>query len=151
MRGWIKPTRRPVIALLIALSLFASACDPKVLRESRKAAHRIQITIDAAVDTLTVLHSKQLVSDAQTKTIALALVKVNDANGILIQHVKAASSDTPQTRQQLLSDLQDIIKSVDALKATGVLGIKSESGSLAFETSVNALLASIEILKGALQ
>jgi hypothetical protein len=147
----MRQLRRPAITVVIALSLLASACDPKVLRESRKAAHRIQVTIDASIDTLTVLHSKQLVSDAQTKTIALALVKVNDANGVLIAHVKAASSDTPQTRQQLLADLQDIVKSVEALKATGILGIKSENGSLAFESAINALLASIEILKGALQ
>jgi hypothetical protein len=147
----MRQLRRPAIVLLIALSLFTQACDPKVLRESRKAVHRIQVTINAAVDTLTVLHSKGLVTDAKTKEIALALVKVNDANGVLIAHVKAASSDTPQTRQQLVADLQDIVKSVEALKATGILGIKSENGSLAFESAINALVASIEILKGALQ
>lgn len=141
---------RPAIALLIALSLFAASCGPKKLREARKAAHRIQVVVDAATDSLVVLHSKGFVDDAKTRTVAVALLKVNEANAVLIAHAKAATVDDAPTRAALLNDLQAVIQAVEALKAAGILGIKSETGSLAFESAVNALNTSIEILRGVL-
>lgn len=144
-------TKRSAIAVVISLSLFAASCSPSKIREARKAAHRIQVTIDASTDSLISLHNKHIVSDAKTRQLALGLQKANNANSVLIAHAKEATADTPATRQQLLTDVQGVIDAVRELKDAGILGIKSENGTLAFDAAINAMETSVQIIKGALQ
>jgi hypothetical protein len=139
--------RRPAIALLIVLSLFASACDKNHIREARKAAYRIQIVTDAAVDTTATLFHDGVIDKAKANQIAIVLLKVNVGNKVLIDKAEAATADTPEVRAGLIADLRVIEDAVKELKAVGVLGIKSKDGTLAFDSAVRALDTALAIIQ----
>lgn len=152
--------RRNVLALaaVIVLTTGAWACPRKEqVRKARESAHVVQVTIDASVDSLVALHSKKkpngelYVSDPDTLRYAQFLTKVNDANKVFIASAKNAKDLDVSTKSILLTDLQDVINAVGELKASGILGVKSETGELAFQTAINTLDSSLKILKELLQ
>ena len=126
------------------------ACGAGKLRQARKAAHRIQVVTDAAVDTTTTLYHDGVIDKEYTNKIAHILLKVNDGNRVLINKAEAATADTPGVRADLLAQLRVVESAVKELKDAGVLGIKSKNGSLAFESAINALDSSIAIIQAAL-
>jgi hypothetical protein len=142
--------RRPAIALLLALSLFASACNENHIREAKKAAYRIQVVTDASIDTTATLFHDGVIDKSKTNQIAKALLKVNTGNKVLIDKAEAATADTPGVRADLLAQLKVIEDAVKELKAVGVLGIKSKDGSLAFDSAMAALDSSIAIIQATL-
>jgi len=143
----MKLAKRSAVALLIVLSLFAGACSPNKLREARKAAHRIQVVTDASIDTTSTLFHDGVISKEKTNLIARALLKVNSGNKVLIDKAEAATADTPEVRADLIAQLKVVEDAVKELKGLGVLGIKSKDGSLAFDSAINALDASIAIIQ----
>jgi hypothetical protein len=145
----ITPRRIP-IALLIAVALISQSCSPNKIREARKSAHRIQVVTDAAIDTTATLFHDGIIDQAKKNQIAQALLKVNTGNRVLIEKAAAATSDTPAVRADLLAQLKVIEDAVRDLKAAGILGIKSKNGTLAFESSLNALDAAIALIQAAL-
>lgn len=147
MRGYIYPWKRPAIALLLALSVFAVSCSPNHIREARKASYRIQVVTDAAIDTTATLFHDGVIDKAKTNQIARILLKVNSGNKVLIDKAEAATADTPGVRADLLAQLRVIEDAVKELKAVGVLGIKSKDGSLAFDSAIAALDTSLAIIQ----
>lgn len=143
--------RQFAIALVLLALVSQTACSPDQIREARKAGHRIQVVLDGATDTLIVLNGKHIVSPEKSLEIAQALKKVNLSNEVLIRHAKAATTADVTTRQTLLNDLSGIVNAVTELKATGLLAIKSENGTLAFDAAISAINTAIEIMRGALQ
>ena len=142
--------RRHSIALLIVLALLAQACAPNSIREARKAAHRIQVVTDAAIDTTATLYHDQVIDQTKKNQIALILQKVNNGNRVLIDKAAAAQADTPEVRADLLAQLKVIEEAVNELKGAGVLGIHSKNGTLAFDTAISALDASIALIQSVL-
>lgn len=147
----LRTTRIRVSVLLLVALLSASACDSNKIREARKAAFRIQVVTDAAVDTTSAMFARGTITPAQTKTIAQALLKVNHANRILIDKAAAMTEDTPGNRAALVGTVREISTAIQELKAAGILGIKNPDNSLAFDSTVAALdtaLAAIELALG---
>ena len=139
------------LALLLAIiSIVAQAFGPNKLREARKAGHRIQVVTDASIDTTTTLFHQHLITTEKKNQIVLILQKVNDGNRVLIQKAQLAQSDTPEVRQSLLVQLKIIEDAVKELKDAGVLGIKSQNGTLAFESAMSALDTAIAIIQSSL-
>jgi len=153
---YLTSQRRKLVsfALLIALSCGAttqSACGGNQIREARKAAYRIQVVTDAAIDTTATLYHDGVIDQAKKNQIAQALLKVNSGNKILIDKAEAAKEDTPGVRADLIAQLRVVEDAVKGLKETGVLGIKSQSGELAFNSAVSALDAALAIIESALE
>lgn len=146
-------TRRYQIAAILAVLILMTACpsQPQALRESRKAAHRIQVAVDSATDTTAVLYHDQIITQEKKNAIVKILMKVNAANRVLIDKAAAATADTPSLRAELLTALSQIESALAELNAAGVLGIKTKEGQLAFETVLQTMTASINIIKGVLQ
>lgn len=143
---YLTPRIRVSVLILVAL-LSASACDKNQIREARKAAYRIQVVTDAAVDTTATLYRDGVLDKARTNQIAKILLKVNDGNKVLIDKAEAAREDTPGVRSDLLAQLRVVEDAVKELKAAGVLGIKSKEGSLAFDSAIRALDTAIAIIQ----
>lgn len=144
--------RRTTIAGVILLALMSQAamCGGSKVREARKAAYRIQVVTNAAVDTTAELYEAKVLSREKTNQIARLLLKVNDANRVLIEKAGAASEDSPAVRSDLLATLRIIQDAVKELKAVGILSIKSQSGELAFASAMSAIDASVAIIEVAL-
>lgn len=143
-------TKRYLIAPILLLAILCAGCDPKVLRESRKAAHRIQVTIDGMTDTTAVLYHDKIITTEKKNAIVKLLIKANDANRKLIDKAAAATADTPELRRSLTDTLTEVENIVKELRAAGLIGIKSKGGDLAFDLALNTLDASIAIVKGAM-
>lgn len=147
----MKLARRSAATTLLAVMLFSlTACNENHIREAKKAAYRIQVVTDAAIDTTATLYHDQVLSKAKTNQIAKALLKVNTGNKVLIDKAEAATADTPGVRTDLLAQLRVIEDAVKELKAQGVLGIKSKDGSLAFDSAIAALDTAIAIIQATL-
>lgn len=146
----MRHAKRTAIAFLIALSMLAQACDSNKLREARKAAYRIQVVTDAAIDTTATLFHDGVITKEKTNQIAKVLLKVNTGNAVLINHAEAAVADTPEVRADLIAQLRVVEEAVKELKAAGVLGIKSANGSLAFDSAIRALDTSIAVIQSAM-
>lgn len=142
--------KRAGAALLVVLSLFATACDKNQVREAKKSAYRIQVITDAAVDTTAALFHDGVIDKAATNKIARALLKVNSGNRVFINKAELAPADTPGVRADLLAQLRVVEDAVKELKAAGVLGIKSKDGSLAFDSAVAALDTALALIQTAL-
>jgi hypothetical protein len=124
-----------------------SSCDKNRVREARKAAFRIQVVTDAAVDTTASLFERRVITKEQTSKIAQALLKVNHANRILIERAAGMTEDNATNRAALFATVREISGAIRELKDAGVLEIKNPDGSAAFDAAVAALdtsLASIE-------
>jgi spore coat protein CotF len=137
------------VVLVIAV-MTQTACSPQVLRESRKAAHRIQVTIDGMTDTTAVLYHDKIISTEKKNAIVALLIKANTANRKLIDMAATATADTPELRRSLTDTLTEVENIVKELKAAGLLGIKSKDGNLAFDLALSTLDTSIAIIKGVL-
>lgn len=146
----MRHAKRTAIAFLIALSMLAQACDSNKLREARKAAYRIQVVTDAAIDTTATLFHDGVITKEKTNQIAKVLLKVNTGNAVLINHAEAAVADTPEVRADLIAQLRVVEEAVKELKAAGVLGIKSANGSLAFDSAIRALDTAIAVIQSAM-
>lgn len=142
--------KRSAIALVVALSLFATACNENHIREAKKAAYRIQVVTDASIDTTATLFHDGVITKEKANQIARILLKVNTGNKVLIDKAEAATVDTPGVRSDLLAQLKVIEDAVKELKAAGVLGIKSANGSLAFDSAMAALDSAIAIIQSTL-
>src|ERR1051325_3758163 len=139
----------PLSLALGSLVLTQTSCDKDHIREARKAAYRIQVVTDAAIDTTATLYHDGVIDQAKKNQIAQALLKINSGNKVLIDKAEAAKEDTPGVRADLIAQLQVVEDAVKSLKAAGVLGIKSQSGELAFNSAVSALDASLAIIQSA--
>jgi hypothetical protein len=146
----MRHTRRYLIPVIVLCALVSQACGGDKIREARKAAYRIQVVTDAAVDTTTTLFHDGVIDKARTNQIAKALLKVNSGNKVLIDKAEAATADTPGVRADLIAQLKVVEDAVKELKATGVLGIKSKDGSLAFDSAISALDSAVAIIQVAL-
>ncbi len=142
--------RRYIAGALILAVVAQAACSPQVLRESRKAAHRIQVGLDGMTDTTAVLYHDKIITTDKKNVIVTLLIKANTANRKLTDTAAAATADTPELRRNLTDTLTEVENIVKELKAAGLLGIKSKDGNLAFDLALNTLDASIAIIKGAL-
>ncbi len=135
--------------LVCAALLFTqAACDKNKIHEARKAAFRIQIVTDAAIDSTAALFEQKVITPAQTKAIAQALLKVNHANRILIDRAAEMKEDNRANRAVLFQTVRQISDAIKELKAAGILGIKNPDGSAEFDATVAALdtaLAAIEV------
>ena len=142
----------PLILVLALASLPAiQGCGPNKIREARKAAYRIQVITDAAVDTAATLYHDGVISKERTNQIAKVLLKVNEGNRILIEKAGSATVDSPALRSDLLAQVRLIADAVKELKAQGLLGIKSKNGELAFASAINALDSALAIIEVALR
>lgn len=152
MRAWIKPTdKRVVIALLLTITVMGqAACGGDKIREARKAAYRVQVVTDAAIDTTATLFHDGVLDKAKTNQIAKVLLKVNAANSVLIEKAASATADTPATRASIIAQLRVVEDAVKELKALGVLGIKSKDGSLAFDSAIRAIDTALAVIESAL-
>jgi hypothetical protein len=140
--------RQILIATLLVLCVVSAACDKNKITEAKRAAFRIQVVTDAAVDTTSAMFERGTITPTQTKTIAQALLKVNHANRILIDKAAAMTEDTAENRAALVVTVRQISDAIKELKATGILGIKNPDSSLAFDSTIRALdvaLAAIEV------
>ena len=147
----IPKRNRSVIALALCLMMAAqAACDSNKIREARKAAFRIQVVTDAAVDTTAALFERGVIDKAQTSKIAQGLLKVNHANRILIDRAAAMTEDTSANRAALFATVRDISAAVAELKAMGILGIKNPDGSAAFDAAMAALDTSLAVIEASL-
>ena len=149
----LKTRKFTALTLMLALSCVVatqSSCDSNKIREARKAAYRIQVVTDAAIDTTATLYHDKVIDQAKKNQIAQALLKINDGNAVLIAKAEAATVDTPGTRADLIAQLRVVEDAVKGLKAAGVLGIKSKSGELAFNSAMAALDSSLAIIQAAL-
>ena len=70
----MKLSRYIGINLLVVVALF-SACGGNQIREARKAAYRVQIITDAAIDTTATLFHDGVLTKEKTNEIARALLK----------------------------------------------------------------------------
>lgn len=138
------------LAVVLLLALISAGCSPNHLREARKAAHRIQVVTDAAIDTTATLYHDQIIDQAKKNQIARILLKVNTGNRLLIEKAAAAKADTPEVRADLLAQLKIIEGAVREAKDAGLLGIHSKNGALAFESALNALDSAIALIQVAL-
>lgn len=144
--------RNLVVVPLIALAILSqTACDKNHIREARKAAYRIQVVTDAAIDTTATLYRDHVIDQAKKNQIAQALLKVNGGNKVLIDKAEAATVDTVGVRTDLIAQLRVIESAVKELKDTGVLGIKSQSGELAFNSAIAALDSALAIIQVSLE
>lgn len=141
-----------ILTASVALVATQTACpsNSNRVREARKAAYRIQVIVNAATDTTAELYEAKVLSREKTNQIARLLLKVNDANRVLIDTAGAATVDSPAVRSDLLETLKIIQVAVRELKDAGVLGIKSQNGELAFSSAMAALDTSIAIIQTAL-
>jgi hypothetical protein len=149
----ITTKRQVAILLFISLccvSVTQTACDSNKIREARKAAFRIQVVTDAAVDCTAALFERGIIDKQQTSRIAQALLKVNHANRILIDRAANMTEDNATNRAALFATVREISEAVKELKASGVLGIKNPDGSGAFDSAVAALDASLALIEAAL-
>ena len=143
----LRRQRQVKLAGIVVLALIAAQCGGSKVREARKAAYRIQVVTNAAVDTTAELYEAKVLTREKTNQIARLLLKVNDANRVLIDKAGAATEDTPAVRSDLLATLRIIQDAVRELKNLGVLGIKSQSGELAFASAMTAMDSSIAIIR----
>lgn len=146
----MRHAKRTAIAFLIALSMFAQACDSNKIREARKAAYRIQVVTDAAIDTTATLFHDGILTKEKTNQIAKVLLKINNGNLVLINKAEAAQADTLEVRTDLIAQLKVVEEAVKELKAAGVLGIKSADGNLAFDSAIRALDVAIAAIQSAM-
>lgn len=139
------------VSLLLLLALLsATACEKNKIREARKAAFRIQVITDAAVDSTAALFERGTITPQQTKAIAGLLLKVNHANRILIDKAAAMTEDTPENRTTLIQTVRLISDAIKELKDGGILGIKNPDGSAAFDAAIRALDTSLAAIEAAL-
>lgn len=138
------------VALMLAV-ISLTACGPNHIREARKSAYRIQVITDAAIDTTATLYHDGVINQAKNNEIAQALLKINSGNKTLIDKAEAAQADTPGVRADLIAQLRVVESAVKELKAAGVLGIKSQSGELAFQSAVTALDSALAIIQSTLE
>lgn len=143
--------RAGVGVLIVAALLSTTACDKNHIREARKAAYRIQVITDAAIDTTATLYHDHLINQEDKNKIAQALLKINSANRVLIDKAEAAREDTVGVRTDLIAQLRVIESAVKDFKATGALGIKSQSGELAFQSAMSALDSALAIIQTVLE
>lgn len=139
-----------VVLILTALVATQTSCDKNKIREARKAAFRIQVVTDAAVDTTASLFDRGVISKEQTNKIAQALLKVNHANRILIDRAANMTEDTAANRAALFATVREISGAIAELKAAGVLGIKNPDGSAAFDSAIAALDTSLALIEASL-
>lgn len=142
--------RRALIAVIIICSILAQACDKDKVHAAAKAADQIQIVTDKGLDTTAELLHANIVTKAKAREITLAIQKIHDANGTLINLVAGMTADTASNRCLLAAQLNLVLDALKELKATGVLGIKSANGSLVFDTIVNGLKTDIGLVAAAL-
>lgn len=135
---------------LVGVLVTQASCDSNKLREARKAAYRIQVVTDAAIDTTATLFHDGVITKEKTNQIAKVLLKVNTGNAVLINKAEAAVADTPEVRADLIAQLRVVEEAVKELKAAGVLGIKSANGSLAFDSAIRALDTAIAVIQSAM-
>lgn len=134
------------ITLLSMVAVTQTACDSR-LREARKAAHRIQVVTDGLIDTTTVLYHDNVINTDKKNQVALILLRINTGNKVLIDKAEAATADTPEVRASLLTQLRLIEDGIKALKAAGVIGLRSTNGQLAFDSGISALDGAIAIIQ----
>lgn len=138
------------VALLLTLISLQAACDSNKIREARKAAYRIQVVTDAAVDTTSSLFERKVITKEQTSKIANALLKVNHANKVLIEKAAGMTEDTAGNRAALFATVKDISAAIKELKDAGVLGIKNPDGSAAFDAALAALDTALALIESSL-
>lgn len=146
----IPPTHLALAVAVPAIVVTQTACDKNKIREARKAAFRIQVVTDAAVDTTASLFDRGVIDKPQTSKIAQALLKVNHANRILIERAAAMTEDTAANRAALFATVRGISSAIAELKAAGILGIKNPDGSAAFDAALAALDSALAILEATL-
>ena len=146
--SYVAPVALPVGATGILVT--QTSCDKNKIREARKAAYRIQVVTDAAIDTTSSLHERGVIDNAQTLKIAQALLKVNHANRLLIERAANMTEDTAANRAALVGTVREISGAIKELKDAGVLGIKNPDGSAAFDAAISALDTSLALIEAAL-
>lgn len=142
--------RRALIAALIVFSILSQACDKDKVHAAAKAADQIQIVTDKGLDTTSELLHANIITKAKAREITLAIQKIHEANGALINLAAGMAADTASNRCALAAQLQLVLDALKELKATGVLGIKSANGSLVFDTMINGLKTDIGVVAAAL-
>lgn len=136
------------VALLLCLMVSSTGCDAKKIRQARKAAYRIQVIIDSAVDSIDKLNQRGVLSNADTLVVAKLLKNVNGANKVLIERAAAATEDTPAVRTDLLNLFREVSKTVALLRQHRILNIKDPEVAAALDAALAALdisLAAIEL------
>lgn len=144
----LTPVLLPVAVTGIAVT--QTSCDKNKIREARKAAYRIQVVTDAAIDTTASLSERGVITKAQTLKLAQALLKVNTANRVLIERAANMTEDTAANRLALVGTVKEISSAIKDLKDAGVLGIKNPDGSAAFDAAIAALDTSLALIEAAL-
>lgn len=144
----VAPVLLPVTVAGIVVT--QTSCDKNKIREARKAAYRIQVVTDAAIDTTASLSERGVITKAQTLKIAQALLKVNTANRVLIERAANMTEDTAANRAALFNTVREISGAIKDLKDAGVLGIKNPDGSAAFDAAIAALDTSLALIEAAL-
>lgn len=146
--SYVAPVAVPVGITGIVVSQIS--CDKNKIHEARKAAYRIQVVTDAAIDMTATLSDHGVITKPQTLKIAQALLKVNTANRVLIDRAAAMTEDTTANRAALVGDVRAVASAIKDLKDAGVLAIKNPDGSAAFDAAISALDTSLALIETAL-
>lgn len=134
--------------LLVAVTLtFAAACDQNKLKESAKAADRIEIVSTAAIDTIVAFEAQNVITKDQEKAVAQILLDVNTGNRELITTVRAAKAWDAPTKQSVTRIVAALAASVGRLNDAGLLHIQSADAKAKFAAIVAALQSALAIIE----
>lgn len=152
MLRFISNKKKTTAALLLAIVLigFNGTCltstENKDAQRAAVAASNIQTVVDKAVDVTLQLFHDGLLPKAKAHTVGLILQKTNAANQILINTARSMNVDSATNRCILADQLLLVANGVKELQEAGLLGIKSKTGELVFDTLLSSLIADIKIV-----
>ena len=135
-----------VLAVAVALQ-FAVACDKDKLKESAKAADRIEIVSTAAIDTIVALEAQHVITKPQERSLAQILLDINSGNRELISTVRAATTWDAPTKQTVTRLIRTIAESVSRLNDEGLLHITNPDSKAKFGAIVAALKSALAIIE----
>lgn len=151
--------RNKTIALTLVLCsvLALTACPlPKTgksedsMHKAAAAALTIQTVTDTAIDSTAQLFHDGIIDKVKTRTITLAIQEIHNSNGVLINSARSLKADTAEARCILSGTLLEVVTAIQALKDAGVLGIKSATGVLVFDTLISGLKSDVQIVAAVL-
>ncbi len=116
------------------------------VQKAAVAASDVQTVIDTTTDSVAQLYHDGILSKEKTHQVALLLQKINGANGVLISTAKSMNSDSTINRCILAGQLLVVANAIKDLQAAGVLGIKSKTGALVFDTALASIIADIKVV-----